>query len=320
MEPALAAQDRRASLSCVRSLAVYIALQYPKAAPVPVHRRIIDVLRCSRMTDGSKISSEVIINLAENRVPWEVFKSLITTNFQALLDDWLCFDRPDFAVHLRSFVMRNSNVLGARQARLLAGEARARGLKWHYKTVEVAEDEEAAEDDDDHAHSSAWWPDPISRLPSSLEETVIEFLDAGFTPANCPVLRKKLLECIKSSLHRCINPPRYSIPVPMSCFGFFMPGQLLGGRHEQCLIRIVDPCGVLEDGQVYIRRSKNLEFIDRSQRWESDLILGDVLVRQPFLSTSCRNRYRLDYALSLQGLNRCSQGKTQSEQRTNSIG
>jgi hypothetical protein len=89
-----------------------------------------------------------------------------------------------------------------------------------------------------------------------------------------------------------------------------MPGQLLEGRHEHSLIRNVDPCGVLEEGEVYIRRSKNLEFIDRSQRWESDLILGDVLVRQPFLSASCRNQYRLDYALSLQGLDRCSQGKT----------
>lgn len=107
----------------------------------------------------------------------------------------------------------------ARQAREQSGEARARGfISYQRKTNQDLADDEADNNDGEavSSRSTAWWPDPISGLPSSLEETAVEFIDAGFSLEN-GILRDKLLKVLSSFLSNLNKPPRFQILLSMSC-------------------------------------------------------------------------------------------------------
>ena len=108
----------------------------------------------------------------------------------------------------------------ARQAREQSGEARARGfISYQRKTNQDLADDEAEKNDAEaiSPRSTAWWADPISGLPSSLEETAVEFIDAGFAPVNNGILRDKLQKVISSALNNLNKPPRFQILLSMSC-------------------------------------------------------------------------------------------------------
>ena len=121
---------------------------------------------------------------------------------------------------------REGGVFAARLARMHAGAARAKGYVY----------EDRAEGDDDvdarKAQSSAWWDDPVSGCPSSLEETAMHLLDSGFRPDTCPVLREKL----KVVAIKTLSPARnsYRMPVSMSCTAFVIPGAYMfrSGRGQ----------------------------------------------------------------------------------------
>ncbi|KAG5220575.1 RNA dependent RNA polymerase-domain-containing protein [Salix suchowensis] len=131
-------------------------------------------------------------------------------------------------------------------------------------------------DDEDGLHqfdyaiqqrSTAWWADPISGCPSSLEETVMYLLEAGFTPQKLPVLKEKLEKVIKPAIKRHIQ--SYRIDVPMSLTAFIIP----------------DPFGILQPGEVYFKASH--QNLASPSGIDTDLVLGDVLwkaVNYPRLS------------------------------------
>ena len=102
----------------------------------------------------------------------------------------------------------------------MSGTARVRGLRSH--------DVESDDSDDDGAvvssqpQSAAWWADTVSGCPSSLEETVLVFLDSGFLPSENPILAKKLHEVIKKSINSYCSKCR--IIIPMACSAFIVPG------------------------------------------------------------------------------------------------
>ena len=72
------------------------------------------------------------------------------------------------------------------------------------------------------AQCSAWWDDPVSRCPSSLEETVMHLLDSVFCHDTCPVLREKLKVVAIKTLNPVCN--SYRMPVVMLCTVFVILG------------------------------------------------------------------------------------------------
>ena len=76
-----------------------------------------------------------------------------------------------------------------------------------------------------HQQSSAWWEDPISGQPSSLEETCMTLIDSGFRPESCAVLRAKLREVAKKVVKTFQT--KFRFEVPMSCSAFIVPGEYL---------------------------------------------------------------------------------------------
>ncbi|KAF4602055.1 hypothetical protein EYR40_005257 [Pleurotus pulmonarius] len=221
--------------------------------------QVIDVLRASHSHSPSRLSTETIINLAENGVPAQAFIDLLKASLKATIDPLLQWVGPDAMLDLWCAVAQVGGVMAARLAREKRGEARLQG----YSNGEV----DLEMDDEDGLHqfdytiqqrSTAWWADPISGCPSSLEETVMYLLEVGFTPQKLPVLKEKLEKVIKPAIKRHIQ--SYRIDVPMSLTAFIIP----------------DPFGILQPGEVYFKASH--QNLASPSGIDTDLILGDVLI------------------------------------------
>jgi RNA-dependent RNA polymerase len=181
----------------------------------------VDILRSSHIAFPSKLSTETIINFAENGVPPGIFQTLIKQNFEDKVTKLTTWDGKDGHYKLWRNICQEGSVITARLARQNVGSARALGY--------VYEDQEPSLDDNDlvdeeptSEKSTAWWEDPVSGEPSSLEETCLGLLDAGFSPASCQVLRMKLGYVARKSLTTLTT--KYHIRVPMSCTAFVIPG------------------------------------------------------------------------------------------------
>ncbi|KAI0075924.1 hypothetical protein K474DRAFT_1663689 [Panus rudis PR-1116 ss-1] len=223
---------------------------------------IIDVLRSSHLSTPARLSEETIINLAENGVSTAVFEGLLKTAVQERVGKLLTWGESDGLFSLWINVAREGAVLSARMTRHHAGIARAMG----YVRDDPVNVEEQDEDDLVTSQmeamtekSKAWWDDPVSGCPSSLEETVLVLLDAGFRPETSRILSLKLREVALKAV-RYYTTGNFVIDVPQSCSCFVVP----------------DPTGKLKPGEVHIRSSyRNL--VDAEGNL-TDLIMGEVLL------------------------------------------
>jgi len=173
------------------------------------------------MRSPSRLAAETIVNFAENGVPHQVFIDLMKEGLDAIVDALLDWDGPDAMFRLWHNVARTGAVVVARLARQAAGEARSKGFFVKDNDTEP-EDEDDLDAIIDNPRSIAWWGDEISGCPSSLEETALVMIDAGFTPRDCPVLADKLRNILKSSVDNFVH--SYKIEVPMSCIAWIIPG------------------------------------------------------------------------------------------------
>ena len=198
----------------------------------------LDVLRASRMKCPARLSTETITNLAENGVPFECFRDLFQVNVRERVDALLKWDeelagpdgpKPDGPAMklLWDALAREGGVVAARMARVDSGRARVSGYVHDDGDDDEEEDEDGLSQLDAalHQQSSAWWEDPISGSPSSLEETCMTLIDSGFRPDSCAVLRVKLREVAKKVVKTFQT--KFRFEVPMSCSAFIVPGEFL---------------------------------------------------------------------------------------------
>lgn len=202
-----------------------IKIKYPEIDNDPAHLSI-DVLRASHMKTPCRLSAETIVNLGENGVQRKDFITLLQRSLDEIITPLLEWEDEDALLTLWWNVQRHGGVLSARQARQQPGIARVKG--WSERDLdenEIDDEDGFTQLDNADQRSSAWWADPVGGSPSSLEETVMELLDAGFQPGSCPVLRDKLKNVVKGYVKREIR--SYRIEVPMSCSAFIVPGQIM---------------------------------------------------------------------------------------------
>lgn len=172
------------------------------------------------MQSPIQISREMITNLGENGVPHTIFAELFCHSLSSMIDSLLDWDGQDAMPRLWAAIFKKGNVMAGRIARESSWTARARGVQL-YEQEDDSEDEEA-EDTDSLPRSTAWWGDDISGCPSTLEETVMSFLDSGFHPASNSILAEKLHIVVKNVVKSCMG--KYRVKVPMSCSAFIVPG------------------------------------------------------------------------------------------------
>jgi len=201
-------------------------IAYPELCD-PAHLTI-DVLRTSHFTTPARLSYETIVNFAENSVPFGIFSKLLQLGVGGILDDLFSWPEDPLPLDTISYgsmrtlyknVNRAGAVTGAKFARLNISYARAKGYVWDHRQEEG--DEPLVED---LPRSTAWWPDYTSGQPSSLEETVLVLIEAGFHPLTEWILQEKLKQVINTALNRfSISKPK--IPVAESCSAFVVPGE-----------------------------------------------------------------------------------------------
>ncbi len=234
---------------------------------------IIDILRDAHMQSPIQISREMIINLAENGVPHTIFAELFCHSLSSTIDSLLDWDGQDAMPRLWAAIFKKGNVMAGRIARESSWTARARGVQL-YGQEDDSEDEDT-EDNGSLPQSTAWWGDDISGCPSSLEETVMTFLDSGFHPACNSILAEKLHIVVKSAVKSRMG--KYRVTVPMSCAAFVVPGMCRTWdlrRHK--LTHTLDPLGVLQEGEIHVKCSQR--FLVRPDGQKSERVVGDVLV------------------------------------------
>ncbi|KAG5722445.1 hypothetical protein E4T56_gene2957 [Termitomyces sp. T112] len=260
-----------------------IKIRYPSSHhdPLDPTLRIIEILRLSYMRSPAAISAEAIINLADNGVPSHIFVNLLKANLKGVVAVLTTWDGPDAMYNLWTAVERAGAVLHSRRAREAVGEARARGLSSYSN-----EDDDDDEDDEDGMKydigqecSKAWWADQISGCPSSLEETVLVLLDAGFRPQDSPIVREKLKQVVKGAVNNQTCKYRYELA--QSAISFVVP----------------DPHNVLGPDEIHVKSSRrNFQMQDDIL---TDIVLGEVLLtRNPCkLPTDVRKVRAMEHPL-----------------------
>ncbi|KAJ3896058.1 RNA dependent RNA polymerase-domain-containing protein [Lentinula edodes] len=219
-------------------------------------QRIIDVLRTCHPRFRCKLSSETIINLAENGVPRHVFTSLLDQTLDLLVTSLTTWDTIEDMANLWLTLSHLGGVFAARSTRRKSGMARVNG--YSERDAQENDDEDGLDEADDEPSSTAWWNDEISGQPSSLEETVMRLIDGGFTPQACPVMRDKLKRILISQINNHVT--NFRIEVPMSFTAFILP----------------DPEDVLAEGEVYFKSSAR-GLLTQDEQY-TDVLVGSVVV------------------------------------------
>ncbi|KAJ3789073.1 RNA dependent RNA polymerase-domain-containing protein [Lentinula aff. detonsa] len=218
---------------------------------------IIDVLRSCHPRFRCKLSSETIINLAENGVPKSVFTGLLDQTLNLLVASLTTWGTEEDMAELWMTLSHIGGVFAARSARRKSGLARVHG--YSERDAQENDDEDGLDEADDEPNSTAWWNDEVSGQPSSLEETVMRLIDGGFTPETCPVMRDKLKRVLISQINNHVV--NFRIEVPMSFTAFILP----------------DPEGVLEKDEVYFKSSHRDLVLEDEQQY-TDVLVGLVVV------------------------------------------
>ncbi|KAJ6590543.1 RNA dependent RNA polymerase-domain-containing protein [Mycena vulgaris] len=243
-----------------------IKINYDDEAKAHPANATVDILRLSRTKSPARISPEVIVNLEHNGVPFNVFVAMQDAYIAQGVDDLIFWakesgrDKPEHMFKLWSAVEKSEGVYFARRVREAAGEARFRGLGERFEDAQQEDDEEEPEifDKAIHERSTAWWPDYISGCPSSLAETVMALLDAGFTPQSLPVLRDKLKQIVRSKIK--YRSEHFKYEVKQSASAFVVP----------------DFWDALEEDEIHFKSSRR-EF-QTDGGLETDAVIGDVLM------------------------------------------
>lgn len=202
-----------------------IKIHFPKGVPLDPSHLTMDLLRVTDLSTPGRLSPELIINLAYNKVPVQAITELQHQSNEEAIQPLFEWEGHNALFKLWSTVEQSEGVLASRRARQSPDKSRFQG--YGDQKDEEIDEEDALTTDFDAAttkRSVAWFPDPVSGCPSSLAETVMALLDAGFDPKeqSAFLLRHKLKEVTKSKIRqRC---SKFNMKVLMSAIGFVIPG------------------------------------------------------------------------------------------------
>lgn len=222
------------------------------------------VAQSTRIVTPGHLNRQTLINLAENGVDSQVFKDLLNEgliNLYASLTHW---NGRGAMPLLWSTVNNLGGVTRAHLQRVAHGIARAIGLANRFEV-----DLEDEDDDPEDEHSSDDDDKP-------LYQAVLELIQTGFNPQSSPFLYEKMKWVVVKAMDRYLK--KYRIEVRQSAEAFIVPGACV----QLCVFKtfrtiLVDPFGVLEEGEIHFRSSQELG--DPLTETNVYSVRGPVLVR-----------------------------------------
>jgi RNA-dependent RNA polymerase len=178
-----------------------------------------DLLRTSRLKRPAHLSKEIMQCLMHGGVSPESLLRIFRAQLDAELKDVSDMDCKYATLKVFDYVARSENVYQARIRREAIGLSRVLG----YGDDSDGSDGIFDAEDGIGEQSTPWAPDLVSGLPSSLAETVMAFLAAGFHPDDNAVLFAKLKAVIKMAIEKAVL--RYKVCLRLSVEGFAVPGE-----------------------------------------------------------------------------------------------
>ncbi|KAJ7511709.1 RNA dependent RNA polymerase-domain-containing protein [Mycena galericulata] len=199
--------------------------------------RIFDLLAVSSPSSSPTLSAQAIIILANNGVPAHVFCALQEEGLKDLIRPLMDWKRPYANAPLWDAINNAGNVTRSRLQRMAAGASRALGFeKRSYTESDNLDDTEKDADLSDLPHTGR---NAFSGEPLTVPEAAMDLVQAGFDPLVSPILSQKIHTVIKTTMEVFLT--RYRIPLVSSFEAYIIP----------------DPTGLLQEGQVFFKSSKD---------------------------------------------------------------
>lgn len=206
---------------CLRSS--QIKIKFPPGLTLdPIHLTMA-VNNYSELRCPARLSAEVIINLNSNGVDADYFISLAEKEVDELLEIFTEFDEDD----------------DESMFRLWSEIARRQGITSLRKTRQMGFRERQKKDEDEDEEDDSYPVDPCSGCPSSLGESAMELLDAGFRPSKSVYLREKIKTIAKVSLDQIKE--NYKFEVPQSAGGYVVAGVFKSIDSERSFLIYLRP-------------------------------------------------------------------------------
>lgn len=183
---------------------------------------IFDLLASPRLTLPARLNRLSILNLAHNGVPKDILIRLMDEGLKAEVDALRRWDGEGAMESLWFAVNKACGVTASRLSRIGAGLQRALGLVGREmddrsSESELSDDGSTVVSEDGYFNSDG--------KPVTIGETVLEKLQAGFSPLEDLLLCKDMRQVIKNTLESNIK--EYHISVPHSAEAFIVPGKLV---------------------------------------------------------------------------------------------
>ncbi|VDB86203.1 unnamed protein product [Peniophora sp. CBMAI 1063] len=233
--------------------------------------RIFALVQPSRVFTPGHLGMQPILNLAHNGVPASAFEDLMGTSLRAEAEPFTDWTRPHAMPLLWAAAARAGSVPSIRLRRILPdGTARAMGLAGRLDaersytasggTVDTVIETESQSDvvELDPTFKVVVSGERGRGAPDNLHETVMELIQAGFTPQESGYLHGKVRFILKAVIEGYVS--KYRILVPRSAEAYI----------------VADPFGYLAEDEVHFRSSKELG--DPLVDSDPFLVTGDVLI------------------------------------------
>jgi RNA-dependent RNA polymerase len=126
------------------------------------------------MKTPGRLTSETLINLAENGVPHDVLTKLLQEGLDQNVAGLIQWEGEDAMLNLWCTLATKAKVMSSRKSREASTEARARG--YQHSETEAHDDENGT---DDMAviqeRNSAWWYDEVPTCPKLFSDCLLSF-------------------------------------------------------------------------------------------------------------------------------------------------
>ena len=174
---------------------------------------IFDVItQSNHIKVPARLNYQVIMNLAENGVDSHVFENLVHDGLSEMFTEYTRWDGPGAMPLLWHAVNNLGSVTRTRLQITAQGLERAIGLSTRFEMDRRNEDDLEFEDEDPSVNSDE----------KSLYQTVLELIQAGFTPQSCPILFEKMRYVVQQAMGRYLD--KYHLEVRQSAEAFIVPG------------------------------------------------------------------------------------------------
>jgi RNA-dependent RNA polymerase len=171
------------------------------------------VSQSTQITVPAHLNSQTIINLAENGVNFQVFEDLLHDGLTEVFSSLTRWDGPSAMPLLWNVINNLGSVTRTRLQRVAHGLSRAIGLANRFE-MDREDDDDDVDDEESFLEN-----DDGDR---SLHGTVLELIQAGFSPKSFFYLHEKMRVVVGKAMDRHLQ--KYRLEVRQSAQAFIVPG------------------------------------------------------------------------------------------------